>query len=205
MPERLLHPLRRRKALRHLRGCPPPRFVLVVCHGNICRSPYAAALLRHALTQSAPDAVRVESGGCVGSSGRPCPPIAVEVAAARGLDLSRHRSQTLTPHNVGAADLVVVMDRAQRGVLRRLFNGDGRDVLVLGDLDPDPIDTRQIEDPVEQSREIFERSYSRIERCVRQLVQAVADGGERTPSRGAAPLSQRDQDGERRGRQEQTA
>jgi len=178
MPERLLHPLRRRKALGRLRGFPPPRFVLVVCHGNICRSPYAAMLLGHELTRSAQGAVRVESAGFAGS-GRPCPPIAVEVAAARGLDLSQHRSQALTPYNLGAADLVVVMDRAQRGALRRLFHRDGQAVLILGDLDPDPIDTRQIEDPAEQSREIFERSFSRIERCVREFAGAIARSARR--------------------------
>ena len=45
-PERLLHPLRRRRAAEALRRRPRPASVLVVCHGNICRSPFAAAALR---------------------------------------------------------------------------------------------------------------------------------------------------------------
>jgi len=187
MPERLLHPLRRRKALGHLRSCPPPRFVLVVCHGNICRSPYAAALLDRELTQSAQSAIRVESAGFVGW-GRPCPPMAVEVAAARGLDLSKYRSNRLTPPGVSVADLIVVMDRLQARALRRVFDRDVRDVLILGDLDPEPIETRHIQDPFEQSKEVFERCYSRIDRCVRQLVQIVAHNTERIASRGAVPF-----------------
>jgi protein-tyrosine phosphatase len=162
---------------------------LVVCHGNICRSPYAAALLGQELTRSAQGAIQVESAGFVGW-GRPCPPIAVEVAAARGLDLSGHRSKVIAPLGVSAADLIVVMDKPQAWALRELFGRDVRDVLVLGDLDPEPIETRQIQDPVEQPKEVFERCYSRINRCVRQLVQAVADSAERTPSPGAPPLSQ---------------
>ncbi|HEY7192132.1 MAG TPA: hypothetical protein VH439_00150 [Gemmatimonadales bacterium] len=193
MPERLLHPLRRRRALDRLRNGPPPRRVLVVCHGNICRSPYAAALLGYELTRPAHGTIRrirIESAGFL-AWGRPCPPMAVEVAAALGVDLSNHLSTMLVPSGVSAADLIVVMDKLQASALRGLFGRAVRDVLILGDLDPERIETRTIRDPVEQPKEVFERCYSRINRCVRQLVQAVADSAERTrSSRGAAPLTQ---------------
>jgi len=190
LPGRLLHPLRRRKALSRLRGCPPPRFVLVVCYGNICRSPYVAARLEHELTRPAHGAIRIESAGFVGW-GRPCPPVAVEVAAAHGVDLSRHLATMLVPSRVSAADLIVVMDKPQARVLRDLFGRADRDVLILGDLDPERIETRTIQDPVEQPKEVFERCYSRIDRCVRELVQAVAGRAERArSSHSAAPLTQ---------------
>jgi len=114
----------------------------------------------------------------------------VEVAAAHGIDLSKHFSTMLVPSRVSAADLIVVMDKPQARALRDLFGRDVRDVLILGDLDPEQIETRTIQDPVEQPKEVFERCYSRINRCVRQLVQAVADSAERTrSSRGAPPLT----------------
>jgi hypothetical protein len=78
-------------------------------------------------------------------------------------------------------------------------------VLVLGDLDPEPIETRVIRDPVEQPKEVFELSYSRIERCVEELARAVAVSAERVSSRGVPPQSQGDQDGDRNGRREQPA
>ncbi len=189
LPERLLHPFRRRSALRRLRDYPAPRVVLVVCHGNICRSPYAATLLRREFTGGAHRSIRIESAGFVGW-GRPCPPEAVEVAAALGVDLSKHLSNMLVPSGVADADLIVVMDKLQARALRDLFGCDVRDVIVLGDLDPEPIETRMIQDPIEQSKEVFERCYSRINRCVGQLVQAVADHAARTPSsHGAARLT----------------
>src|SRR5256886_4153179 len=46
MPDRLLHPRRRRAALESLIARQPPARVLVVCNGNIFRSPFAAAVLR---------------------------------------------------------------------------------------------------------------------------------------------------------------
>lgn len=201
--ERLAHPLRRRAAVRRLSRCPPPQVVLVVCHGNICRSPYAAALLRRRLPPIVGDRVRVASAGFIGL-GRPCPNVAVEVAAARGLDLSGHRSQLLAAPEVYAADLIIVMNTTQRWAIRALF-GRRNHVLVLGDLDPDPIETREIRDPVDQPKEVFELSYSRIERCVRELVRAVAIRAQRAPSRGAPLQSHRNQDGEQSGRQERTA
>jgi protein-tyrosine phosphatase len=119
------------------------------------------------------DAVRIASAGFIGA-GRPCPDVAVDVAATRGLDLSGHRSQLLASADVHAADLIVVMDQTQRRALSAMFGRGSRDVLILGDLDPEPIETRAIQDPAEQSKEVCEQSYSRIERCVRQLVHAVA-------------------------------
>ncbi len=190
LPERLLHPLQRRKALGRLRGGSPPQFVLVVCHGNMCRSPYVAARLEQELTRPARGAIRIESAGFVGW-GRPCPPVAVEVAAAHGVDLSSHLATMLVPSRVSAADLIVVMDNPQAQVLRDLFGRADRDVLILGDLDPERIETRTIQDPMEQSKEVFERCYARIDRCVRELVQAIAGRAERTrSSHSAAPLTQ---------------
>ena len=78
-PERLLHPWRYHAALRRLRRTPPLRSVLFICHGNICRSPYAAAAARRLL----PESVAVESAGFIGPD-RPSPPEAVAVAAERG-------------------------------------------------------------------------------------------------------------------------
>ena len=172
--ERVLHPFRRNAALRQLGRRPSPQVVLVVCHGNICRSPYAAALLRR-LVQASSGGPRIASAGFVGP-GRPCPSWALEVAAERGLDLSQHRSRVLSPQEVRSADLIVVMDEQQRRLLRVLFGGDA---VVLGDVDPQAIERREIEDPVEQSKAVFERTYRRIDRCVQALAEAAAIVGTR--------------------------
>jgi protein-tyrosine-phosphatase len=203
-PDRFVHPLRLRAAVRRLRRRPPPQHVLVVCHGNICRSPYAAALLRDGLRALVGDGVRVASAGFV-LPGRSCPALAVEVAATRGLDLSGHRSQLLVPPEVATADLILVMDTTQRWGVRALFGRTSEDVLLLGDLDPGPIETREIRDPFDQPREVFEESYSRIERCVAEFIRAVSVSVHGHTFRGFPPQSPRDQDGEQSARQQQTA
>jgi protein-tyrosine phosphatase len=140
-----------------------------VCYGNICRSPVAAGLL-HPLFS--PTGMRVASAGFMGP-GRPPPPEAVAAAARHGVDLSAHRSQLLTADSVQAADLIVVVDPAQRHEICGRFGRTERDVLVLGDLDPQPIETRTIRDPVNQPGDVFESTYMRIERCVRELERAI--------------------------------
>ena len=156
-----------------------------MCHGNICRSPYAAARLDQELTRLAPTAIRVE---CAGFAiwGRSCPPFALEVAAAQGLDLSKHTSKPIMPV-VAVADLIVVMDKTQARIVGRTFERAQRDILILGDFDPEPIAARGIVDPWGQAKEVFEQCYARINRCVDQLVRAVT-GSERPRSPRTAPL-----------------
>lgn len=175
LPDRLLHPLRRRVALARLRRH-PPHAVLFMCHGNICRSPYAAAAFAAVLPSAWRGRIRVASAGFIGA-GRPAPGEAIAVAARLGLDLRAHRSAVVTPAAVHAVQLVVVMDTDQAREIIQRFGRRPEEVLVLGDLDPAAIDTRTIRDPVEQPIHVFESTYARIDRCVSQLVKVIAGGG----------------------------
>lgn len=177
-PDRALHPRRRRRALaapNALRG----GTVLFVCHGNICRSPYAEHALRRDLDAAGrAGGWRVASAGFV-LPGRPSPREALAVAARRGLDLDAHRSRLLTDEIVRESDLVYVMSDAQRRSLLDLHGGDPARVWILGDLDPEPIARRTIRDPNEQPEEVFEQVYDRIDRCLRAFTDAIASGSGR--------------------------
>lgn len=171
-PGRVLHMLRRCKTRELLRGRRRPDTLLVVCHGNLCRSPFAAALLRQAL---GPLGVRVDSAGFVRPS-RPAPPEALAAAARRGVDLANHLSRLLTADVARAADLIVVMDPVQQRTVRERFGCAARNIIVLADLDPAPPegpDVRTIRDPIAQGPDVFETSYARIERCVAGVVSAL--------------------------------
>ncbi len=158
--------------LRQLRSRGGAATVLFVCHGNICRSPYAAAAMRSRLPKPFQGVIAVDSAGLMGPD-RPSPPEAVEVAALRGVDLSRHRSKVLTPAIVGRADLICVMDRMQQRVVCAQYRRRPRSVILLGDLDSRPIRTRAIQDPVEQPKDVFREVYARIDRCIAQLTAAL--------------------------------
>src|SRR6266542_2985353 len=74
--------------------------VLIVCVGNICRSPMAEGLLRARFVGHR--RARIESAGLAALEGRPADPIAVELLAERGIDISAHRARQLTPELLAA-------------------------------------------------------------------------------------------------------
>jgi protein-tyrosine-phosphatase len=89
--------------------------VIVVCTGNVCRSPIAEGLVRRATehrTVGAP--ITVSSAGTAGWEGSPATAEAVEAAAELGVDISGHVATRLRPGMAAGADLVLCMAREHR-------------------------------------------------------------------------------------------
>jgi protein-tyrosine phosphatase len=167
LPDRLLHHRRHLAVRDRLSRMDRPRSLLVVCHGNVCRSPYLEAVLKRAM----PD-IRVESAGFIGP-GRPVPPFALAVSAQRGLNLSTFRSRLLVPAVVGDADLILVMDGYQARHVERYFRVPRKRIVVAGDLDPVPSASRAIVDPWGQPMDVFVSSFNRLDRCAAMLISLL--------------------------------
>lgn len=87
--------------------------LLVVCSGNTCRSPLAAAMLAARLAnEPALSTIRVSSAGTAAWDGSPASEGSYLVALERGLDLSTHRARMLTADLVRRADLILTMSEA---------------------------------------------------------------------------------------------
>ncbi|HVW34635.1 MAG TPA: low molecular weight protein arginine phosphatase, partial [Acidimicrobiia bacterium] len=82
----------------------------MLCTGNTCRSPMAAALLGRRLEDAGVKAT-VSSAGLL-FDGRPATDHGVAVLAERGLDTSGHRSRKLRPDHLSEVDLVIGMGRS---------------------------------------------------------------------------------------------
>jgi protein-tyrosine phosphatase len=109
--------------------------ILVVCYGNIYRSPFVALLLQQRLGP----AVTVRSGGFHKVSGRSSPPRHVRSCERYGVSLAEHRSSVIKPEDLGWADLIVLMDRANCASLFRM--GVRQDKLIwLGALVPGDVE-----------------------------------------------------------------
>src|SRR4030042_1375104 len=90
-------------------------FILVVCTGNVCRSPIAEGMLRAALEARLGDEAPMgASAGTAGWGGWGRMPEAVAAAAEHGVDISGHAARRLEPEHVGAADLVIGMAAEHR-------------------------------------------------------------------------------------------
>jgi len=84
--------------------------ILVVCTGNICRSPMAEGFLRDALIRRFGDrAPRVSSAGTMGWTGSPASPESVIAAGERGSDIESHLARELQPSMIEGADLILCM------------------------------------------------------------------------------------------------
>ncbi|MFE4108603.1 low molecular weight protein arginine phosphatase [Almyronema epifaneia] len=97
--------------------------VLFICSGNLCRSPLAAALLRHKVaclahtSQAAPPlSIEVKSAGTAASSGQPMSLPMETILQEKGID-STHQSQRLNWDLLDWADLILTMTQAQKFLL----------------------------------------------------------------------------------------
>ncbi len=109
--------------------------ILIVCTGNICRSPLAEGFLRARLEERlGPDAPSVSSTGTIGWEGSPPMPESVEVAAERGVDITGHLACRLEPEQVDAADVVIGMCVEHRDAAGVATSGAGPKVFTLKEL-----------------------------------------------------------------------
>ena len=83
--------------------------VLLLCTANVCRSVMAQAMLSARLAARGVTA-GVGSAGLLAGDRRP-PPEVISVMAARGIDVSRHRSRVVTAEDLAAADLILGLAR----------------------------------------------------------------------------------------------
>jgi protein-tyrosine-phosphatase len=145
--------------------------VLVVCHGNIIRSPFAAQLIGR-LVHDRARAITIASAGLSAEPGRPSHSLAIETAAPLSVDLRGHAARRLTPEDVAGADAVFVMDVDQRLAVRRLHPPSASKIFLLASLAADtPLEVR---DPIDGDATVFRTCYEHIGRAVQPLVRVLA-------------------------------
>ena len=94
--------------------------VLMVCLGNICRSPTAEGVFRtHCEREGMSDRITVDSAGTAAyHAGEPPDPRAQAAARLRGVELSALRARQVRPDDFAAFDYVLAMDHANLAALR---------------------------------------------------------------------------------------
>ena len=100
------------------------RSFLLVCLGNICRSPLAEAALRDAAARAGID-IRVDSAGTgAWHVGDPPDRRAQAVALAHGIDISRYRGRQVAAADFRRFTDILALDRDNLAELRRRAPGD---------------------------------------------------------------------------------
>jgi protein-tyrosine phosphatase len=130
--------------------------LLVLCIGNICRSPMAEGLLAHALP-----GCEVRSAGIGALIGRQPEPFAVQLMAEREIDISEHRAQQISSQLVGWADLILVMDQEQKKYVEKQYVASRGKVFRIGEATKD-----EVPDPYRETIDSFRTSLRVIEEGV---------------------------------------
>lgn len=132
--------------------------ILLVCVGNICRSPSAEAMLKARYPNKS-----VQSAGVGALVGRPVESNAAELLTEAGLSHQGHQARQLTPELAQWADLILVMEPGHIGAVTTIAPFARGKTFLLGKWLADT----PIPDPYRQSKEAFVHVFQLMDQaCV---------------------------------------
>ena len=137
--------------------------VLVVCVGNICRSPMAEAILREALVDKSN--ILVSSAGVGALVGYPADDHAIALMTERGLDISGHRARQISSELINENDLILVLESGHKRVIDSNEPAARGKVYRIGEWED-----QEIPDPYRQPRAAFEDALALIDRGVESWI-----------------------------------
>jgi len=152
-----------------------PTRVLMICMGNICRSPMAEAMFVHlARGRGVLDQFEIDSAGTGGwHTGHP-PDERMQEVARHNAVVMNSRARQVTTHDFEAFDLLVCMDDENHRDLRAM-GAPVEKLHRLLDFHPDP-PTREVPDPYYGEHDGFQLVFDLVQRaCDGLLNHLIAD------------------------------
>ncbi|MGL1810417.1 UNVERIFIED_CONTAM: protein tyrosine phosphatase [Serratia marcescens] len=139
--------------------------ILVVCVGNICRSPTGERLLKEML----PDK-KITSAGLGALVGKPADATAADIAQRHGLSLDGHQGKQLTSSLCREYDLILVMEKGHIDAVCRLVPEVRGKTMLFGHW----LGHREIADPYRQSHEAFEFVFKLLDESAKKWANALS-------------------------------
>lgn len=128
--------------------------VMMVCVGNICRSPIAEVLLQHQQPQ-----LKVFSSGIGALVGKPADPKSIELMEEKGIDLTKHSAQQISSVLVSASDLILTMEKRHIDAIQTKYPESRGKVHLIGKWN----DNQEIPDPYKKDKAAFISAAQLIE------------------------------------------
>lgn len=151
---------------------PNPGHILVVCTGNICRSPMGQGLLAHALSAQ-PEPLRslkVISAGVAAHTGEPISENSVVALRKVGIDISFIRSQGLTQKMLDDALLVLGMTESHRSIIRARARPVPENLHLFREFLPEPA-SKEIGDPYGGPIKLYESARDEMVEAIPSLIE----------------------------------
>ena len=134
--------------------------VLMVCLGNICRSPLAEGIMSHLSSERQMD-VQADSAGTSGwHAGEPPHRESISIARNHGIDILAQRSRKVIPSDLDEFDIVLAMDRSNQENLLKICQNDQQRAKVQLLLSITPEETLDVPDPY------FEGGFDKVYRMI---------------------------------------
>ena len=148
--------------------------VLMVCLGNICRSPLAEGIFQHLLhTKGLTSNYRVDSAGTGGWHVGESPHSgSLDIANQHGIDISNQRSRKVTGGELENWDWIIAMDASNLKNLLRMGAPQDRTRLLLGFIPPGY--SRDVPDPYYEGG--FDRVFSLVQQGCEHLLEFLENG-----------------------------
>src|SRR5882672_11970925 len=146
--------------------------VLFVCTGNVCRSPMAEGLFKHA-TRGRGN-YRVLSAGVGAVDGQPASDHAVRALREIGIDISTHRSRHLTGDLISQADYIFGMTHSHVDAIMLLYPQAAEKTFLLREFD-ETLDAYEndISDPIGGSFDIYCNCRDQIEQGIASMLAFI--------------------------------
>lgn len=134
-----------------------PSPIMMICAGNMCRSPFAEYYMRQKLQQAGVES-ECFSRGLLAMPGRKVPSTALQVGLEFGIDMRDHVSQTLLAPDVDRAAMIMVMEMGQRNHLSKMRPASIGKIFLLSL----PHGGKKIADPMGKDEAHFRQIYEEI-------------------------------------------
>ena len=128
--------------------------ILVLCTGNICRSPIAERILRDFFPEK-----EIDSAGLGALVGKPADASAINVAEKNGISLQGHKGRQFTAEMGRRYQLILVMERMHLEQVSNIAPELRGKTMLLGHWNGN----KDIPDPYKKSDEAFDSVYKLIE------------------------------------------
>ena len=142
----------------------------------------AEGILRSILPEDLTGQVVVLSAGTAAHEGMPATAYAVQATAARGVDLTRHRSQELTPSMAREADLILGMDSGHIERIRELAPdaAERTHLITAQGAEAGRVAAQGIDDPIGGALDEYDDTFNKIRSHLLRWLPLIRDAVERS-------------------------